>query len=120
MIDYSEIILPQKIKGIKLSNLEFYNLEGSFEKISIILEFQVIDFTPLIDTDEIDIQINSNKDVEDYFISENFEKYVNKEILTFWKCVNSQGYFDLFIFSIDSLTPTFSILSEGSSLKVIT
>lgn len=121
MSSYKKLKLPQQIKGFSCVESSFYNIEKSFDSISIVLEFQTIDFFPMVETDEIEIKIRVNDDSNIEFVkNEDWDKYLGKEILTFWKCINSQGYFDLFIFGIDSLTPKFSILSEGSSLKITT
>ncbi|MES2728432.1 MAG: DUF6334 family protein [Bacteroidota bacterium] len=120
MSNYNELILPQQIKGFTYVESDFDNSEQSFDCFSLVLAFQTIDFLPIVDTDEIEIRIRKNDDTSiEYISNQDWNEYIGKEIKTFWKCINSQGYFDLFIFSIDSLTPTFSILSEGSSIKVI-
>ena len=114
-----EIILPQKIIDIQFIESSFKNGVKAFDSLTLFLEFQKIELFPLIDTDEIEIKIsvigNSVKQNRDSF----FTPFIGKEIFINWCCINSKGYFDLFILGIDSIKPTFCILSEGSSLKVL-
>jgi len=112
------IIYPQKIRNIQCVESEFEGLEKSFEKISFILDFQQIDLYPINDTDEIEIIVTNINDSIKRTSNQFLDQLIGKSVFTTWKCVNSQGYFDLFILGIETIRPTVSILCEGSSLKV--
>jgi hypothetical protein len=92
------------------------------DRIEFIFATQTLTLTPIVDTDEIELTIaeNSNIDLCDRqeCSPELGRSMIGKPLQTLWHCENSQGYQDQIIFAFGTLQPSLSILSEGSVLKV--
>jgi len=119
-MEETTIVYPQRIRDIRYIESEFSGKTRSFDQITFFLDFQRIDFYSVNDTDEISVKVSN---IKNHIIRESnnlFPDYfIGQELYITWKCINSQGYFDLFVIGIGTIRPTICILSEGSSLKVL-
>ncbi|MGZ5243406.1 MAG: DUF6334 family protein [Bacteroidia bacterium] len=91
---------------------------------SIVFEFSSkrIKFTPIIDSDEIEVSLSiTNLDeLDSYDTQDMFSEYIGKTLGYTWQCINSNGFRDMYIIGLENLHPSIIILSEGSSLKLFT
>ncbi len=92
------------------------------EACKVVLEFSEgvsLVILPLIDTDEISIELHADESEQEPGGKAILEELVGRKLGAYWYCENNQGYFDLVLFGFDRLRPSFGILSEGSSLKLV-
>ncbi|NJL83729.1 MAG: hypothetical protein HC890_13810 [Chloroflexaceae bacterium] len=108
------------------------------EAVLIFEERELVILTPLPETDEIEISINPPHDsntfgngsfcklgselVKAKFLnneqSQWYRQFYGHKLQAVWVSENNQGYQDLITFAFGQLHPSFSLIAEGSVLKV--
>lgn len=120
-----DIFSLESLLGKKIENIEIFldkdypNQHNILEKIVFYLDNKALSIEPIINSDEIKISIYNVKrevlqDNELHILS----KFIGTHLNYTWNCINTKGYFDIFLMSFHNLTPDLMILSEGSSLKL--
>lgn len=109
------------LRGVYLVEEDtFLSDELSLQELSLFFEDTDISIKihPVTDTDEIEV-------VELSYVQPHLTKpptwikpYIGKKLQTVWETTNTQRYFDQIIFAFEYLNPSFSLVSEGSVLKV--
>lgn len=111
----SQILIKPEIVFISADN------EIIAEEILVLLEKSKLRILPIQDTDEISVEcleIDNTENDSDFLSVTLLDEYIGEMLSESWKCVNSRGYFDLFILGFYFLHPSLMILSEGSTLKL--
>ena len=91
-------------------------------KASVVLEDEVVTITVNDDTDELNIATTSAKNsptlTEPPELPVELAAFIGKQIVSYWACVNHQGYFDVFMLGIDDFQPSVVFCSIASQLSV--
>jgi len=96
--------------------------KSTVDTIQLYFKVGIIQISCLTDTDEIKLTFTKDKISQKKRNIEAdrniFKQYIGKKLNQVWTCVNSSGYFDLYILSFSYLYPNISIVSETSGLKL--
>ena len=119
----SEIPLNQPLRKIQqIEDTDFDTDELCLDRLDLIFPtFQLV-VLPVVETDEIEILLQSHQFTELDSISGQqpppwAADLLNQTLQMIWVCENQQGYTDQLILAFDTLQPTLGILAEGSVLK---
>ena len=114
--------LGEKIKVIYgIQNIDFHSNEDYFffNKIIIATDRGNIYLSPLVDSDEVQIEISQKPDhILNDEKTEILADFYGEKINYTWTGINTNGYEDVFMISLKDLKPSVLILAEGSVLKL--
>ncbi len=118
--------LGEEIKFIDVKRDKYF--PGTAQEKSMIDEILVhfadksIVIVPVAETDEIKVTFSKRKNTNEGIdtLEQNIlSKYIGKTFNQVWNCVNSNGYFDLYILGFSYLDPSVLVLCEGSTLRIL-
>jgi hypothetical protein len=118
-------LVLENLLGKKIENIEIFLKNDNtyqytiLEKVIFYLDDKALILTPVVDTDEIKIDVyDAEKTVFQTTQPHILSKFIGLNLNYTWNGINTKGYFDVFLMSFHNLTPSLMILSEGSSLKL--
>ena len=103
--------------GISIVEETFGGDELCIDRVELIFQKKTIVMTPIVETDEIEIETISTVSSELTKTPPWGDFMIGKKLQMVWVCKNSQGYKDQILFAFDRLEPSIAFISEGSVIK---
>lgn len=114
----NEYPIGQELTAVSITkDKEFKSDELCLDEIQFIFKDTVITLTPIIDTDEIQINQENNVNFSAIDTPVWCKDFLGKKLMTLWVCENDQGYQDQVIFAFEHLRPSIAFVAEGSVIK---
>ena len=109
----------EEVKGIYLvrSPRHYKSDTFLFRKI-IIASNEFLIFTPIAETDEIEIDIKSQYDIHKHKKIIEYKKYNGQRVFDVKKCLNHMGCFDQYSIAFNGFNTSFSIICELGLLGI--
>lgn len=110
--------IGQELTAVAITeDKEFKSDELCLDEIQFIFKDTAITLTPIIDTDEIQINQENNLNFSAIDTPVWCKDFLGKKLMTLWVCENDQGYQDQVIFAFENLRPSIAFVAEGSVIK---